>query len=138
MQDRPLTLNHLFERAERLNPTKEVVTATATGVDRYTYGEWADRTRRLAAALDSLGISPDGRVATFAWNTGRHLELYFAAPCSGRVLHTLALNTDGVIDAAVPGALPRTPYSRTGDVPATILVLATGLVLLLSGRRKRD
>ena len=89
MQDRPLTLNHLFERAERLNPTKEVVTATATGVDRYTYGEWADRTRRLAAALDSLGISPDGRVATFAWNTGRHLELYFAAPCSGRVLHTL-------------------------------------------------
>src|SRR5690606_31929403 len=89
MQYRPLSLNHLFERAERLNPTKEVVTATATGVDRYTYGEWADRTRRLAAALDSLGISPDGRVATFAWNTGRHLELYFAAPCSGRVLHTL-------------------------------------------------
>jgi fatty-acyl-CoA synthase len=28
-------------------------------------------------------------VATFAWNTARHLELYFAAPCTGRVLHTL-------------------------------------------------
>jgi fatty-acyl-CoA synthase len=28
-------------------------------------------------------------VATFAWNNARHLELYFAAPCSGRVLHTL-------------------------------------------------
>ena len=28
-------------------------------------------------------------MATFAWNTARHLELYFAAPCSGRVLHTL-------------------------------------------------
>ena len=39
--------------------------------------------------LDDLGISADGRVATFAWNTARHLELYFAAPCTGRVLHTL-------------------------------------------------
>ena len=39
--------------------------------------------------LDNLGISDDGRVATFAWNTARHLELYFAAPCTGRVLHTL-------------------------------------------------
>src|SRR4029077_8867353 len=39
--------------------------------------------------LDDLGVSADGRVGTFAWNTARHLELYFAAPCSGRVLHTL-------------------------------------------------
>ena len=39
--------------------------------------------------LDGLGVSDDGRVGTFAWNTARHLELYFAAPCTGRVLHTL-------------------------------------------------
>src|SRR5439155_12986602 len=32
---------------------------------------------------------PDARVATFGWNTVRHLELYFAIPCTGRVLHTL-------------------------------------------------
>jgi len=89
MQDRPLTLTHLFDRAEQLNPAKEVVTATATGMERETYAEWAARTRRLAGVLDALGISADGRVATFAWNTARHLELYFAAPCSGRVLHTL-------------------------------------------------
>ena len=43
----------------------------------------------MAGALDDLGISSDGRVATFGWNTARHLGLYFAAPCSGRVLHTL-------------------------------------------------
>jgi fatty-acyl-CoA synthase len=89
MQDHPLTLPHFFDRAERLFPAKEVVTATAAGRQQVTYGEWADRTRRLGGVLDGLGISADGRVATFAWNTGRHLELYFAAPCSGRVLHTL-------------------------------------------------
>ena len=31
MQDAPLTLPHFFDRAERLFPDKEVVTATATG-----------------------------------------------------------------------------------------------------------
>ncbi len=89
MQDVPLTITHFFDRAERLFPAKELVTATATGRERTNYGEWADRTRRLGGVLDDLGISDDGRVATFAWNTARHLELYFAAPCSGRVLHTL-------------------------------------------------
>jgi fatty-acyl-CoA synthase len=89
MQDHPLTLVSIFERAERLFPDKPLVTVTATGKERTRYGEWAERTRRLAGVLDTLGISADGRVATFGWNTARHLELYFAAPCSGRVLHTL-------------------------------------------------
>ncbi len=89
MSSYPLTLPHLFTRAERLFGAKTLTTLTATGRERTTYAEWADRTRRLAGALDDLGISDDGRVATFAWNTAHHLELYFAAPCSGRVLHTL-------------------------------------------------
>ncbi len=89
MQDFPLTLPHYFDRAEQLFPAKEIVTATGTGRERTTYGAWAARTRALGGVLDDLGISDDGRVATFAWNTARHLELYFAAPCTGRVLHTL-------------------------------------------------
>src|SRR5918992_2972909 len=89
MSSYPLTLTHLFERAERLFASKTMTTLTATGAERTTYADWAARTRRLAGALETLGISEDGRVATFAWNTARHLELYFAVPCSGRVLHTL-------------------------------------------------
>jgi fatty-acyl-CoA synthase len=91
MQDYPLTLPHIFHRVERLFPDKEIVTALPTGRERISYGAWAERTRRLGGALDDLGISSDGRVATFSWNTSRHLELYFAAPCTGRVLHTLNL-----------------------------------------------
>ncbi len=89
MQDFPLTLPHLHMRAERLFADKQVVTVTAAGKVSETYGEWAERTRRLGGVLDTLGISDDGRVATFGWNTARHLELYFAAPCTGRVLHAL-------------------------------------------------
>ncbi len=90
MQDVPLTLPSLFRRAERLFAANEVVTAAHGGrIERVSYGDWADRTRRVASALDRLGCPDDARIATFAWNTGRHLELYFAAPCTGRILHTL-------------------------------------------------
>jgi len=89
MQSYPLTLVHPFERAERLFPDKPLISATPTGIQRTTYGQWAERTRRLGGVLDALGVSADGRVGTFAWNSARHLELYFAAPCTGRVLHTL-------------------------------------------------
>jgi acyl-CoA synthetase (AMP-forming)/AMP-acid ligase II len=89
MQDVPLTLDRIFGRAETLWSTKRLITATPLGTDRTTYGAWAERTRRLGTVLDQLEISADGRVATFAWNTARHLELYFAAPCTGRILHTL-------------------------------------------------
>ncbi len=89
MQDTPLSIIHLFDRAERYHRDKVITTSTATGLERIDYGTWAERTRRLGGVLDDLGISSSGRVATFAWNTARHLELYFAAPCSGRVLHTL-------------------------------------------------
>jgi fatty-acyl-CoA synthase len=89
MQDVPLSILHMFDRAERYFGHKTIVTATGTGLERTTFAEWARRTRQVATVLDHLGISSTGRVATFAWNTARHLELYFAAPCSGRVLHTL-------------------------------------------------
>ncbi len=89
MQETPLSIIHLFDRAEKYHGNKTITTSTATGLERIDYATWAQRTRRLGGVLDNLGISPSGRVATFAWNTARHLELYFAAPCSGRVLHTL-------------------------------------------------
>jgi fatty-acyl-CoA synthase len=89
MQDVPMSITHLFGRAEQYFGHKGIVTATGGGRERTTYAEWAERTRRLGGVLDTLGISADGRVATFGWNTARHLELYFAAPCTGRVLHTL-------------------------------------------------
>jgi fatty-acyl-CoA synthase len=89
MQDVPLTITYIFERAEQYFGHKGIVTATPAGREWRTYAEWAERSRRLGGVLDTLGIAADGRVGTFAWNTARHLELYFAAPCTGRVLHTL-------------------------------------------------
>jgi fatty-acyl-CoA synthase len=91
MQDTPLVIPHIFQRAERLFPEKHVTTSLPGGRERVSYGDWAERTRRLGGVLDTLGVSEAGRAATFMWNSGRHLECYFAIPCTGRVLHTLNL-----------------------------------------------
>jgi fatty-acyl-CoA synthase len=89
MMDYPLTLQHFYNRAVRLFPRKEIVTQTDTGLHRYTFAEWGKRTAQLSNALHRAGVKEGDRIATFGWNTYRHLELYFGIPCIGAVLHTL-------------------------------------------------
>ena len=92
MMDYPLTLSAVFRRAEAFFGRQEIVWRNAgKSVQRYRVGEWADRTRRAAAVLRTLGIAPGDRVGTLAWNHGPHLETYFAIPQAGGVLHTLNL-----------------------------------------------
>src|SRR5271166_3417393 len=87
--DFPLTLHHLLRRMRSCDPHARVVTLTDAGTVSASYGEIAERIDRLACALGRLGIEQGDRVGTFAWNNQRHLELYFAVPCIGAVLHTL-------------------------------------------------
>ena len=89
MMDYPLTLQHAYNRAVSLFAHKEIVTRTDYGIHRYTFKEWGARTAQLANALHKAGVTDGERIATFGWNTYRHLELYFAIPCIGAVLHTL-------------------------------------------------
>ncbi|HEX8967398.1 MAG TPA: long-chain fatty acid--CoA ligase [Chloroflexota bacterium] len=89
MMDFPLTLQHIFDRGTRLFADREIVTGGLGRQHRYTYGELGQRVRRLASAFTRLGLQPGERVGTFGWNHYRHLELYFAVPMQGAVLHTL-------------------------------------------------
>lgn len=89
MQDRPLALPHLFHRAEQNFGHKTITTSGPHGETTTTVEAMCARVRRLATVLDTLRVSADGRVGTFCWNSDRHLELYLAVPCTGRVLHTL-------------------------------------------------
>lgn len=86
-----LTLRMILERADKVFPKKEIITRDSSGIFRYTYADFYKRTKKLANILQNLGIKKGDRVATLAWNHHRHLELYFAIPCTGAVLHTLNL-----------------------------------------------
>jgi fatty-acyl-CoA synthase len=89
MMDRPLLIRDIAERVERIFPDREVVSRTHDGIERSSYGEVVNRARRIASSLRKLGVEPGDRVATFGWNSRRHLELYLAVPSMGAVLHTL-------------------------------------------------
>jgi len=83
------TLRPFLWRAENLYPDREVVSRTHEGLTRTTYGEYADRVRRLANALDAAGVEAGNRVGTVCWNHDRHFETYFAVPSVGAQLHTI-------------------------------------------------
>ncbi len=88
--DFPLTLNHIRRRMQTINEGAEVVTLQPDdSVTRISHAALTERADRLARVLGGLGIEQGDRVATFAWNNQRHMELYMATPCTGAVLHTL-------------------------------------------------
>jgi fatty-acyl-CoA synthase len=90
MMEYQLTLPVVLRRAETLFADKPVISRLPDkSIHRYTYGEMAERARRLAVALGALGVAPGDRVATLAWNGYQHLEAYFGIPLSGAILHTL-------------------------------------------------
>src|SRR3954468_17241367 len=84
MQDVPLTVEMVLRRARR---ARTVVTATPDGPRVLPWAEVAERAARLRAALAGLGVQPGDRVATFARNTHRHVELILGIPAAGAGVH---------------------------------------------------
>lgn len=90
MQDRPLMISSLIEHAATYHPEREIVARTVEGpIHRTNYREICQRAKRVANALATLKIGFSSRVGTLAWNTHRHLELYYGVSGSGAVLHTV-------------------------------------------------
>ena len=90
MQDHPLLVSSLLVHADRHHGHRAIVWRSIEGpVERATFRDLHARARRLANALRRLEVGAGDRVATLAWNTARHLEIYFAVPGMGAVCHTV-------------------------------------------------
>src|SRR5438270_5334796 len=90
MDDYPLSLTAIVERAELLTPRRKVVYRRPDHkVHRTTMGDCARRARHLASALAELGVGSGDRVGTLMWNQPEHLEAYYGIPLMGAVIHTL-------------------------------------------------
>jgi len=81
-----LTLDKILYRAVDQFPDTEIVYKDKV---RYNYREFFNRVKRLASALEAIGLKNGARIATAEWNTHRHFEAYFAIPMMGNVLHTI-------------------------------------------------
>ncbi|HEX4180728.1 MAG TPA: long-chain-fatty-acid--CoA ligase [Caulobacteraceae bacterium] len=90
MQNWPLTVDKIIDHARDWHGDVEVVTRSVEGpIVRTTYGQIHDRAKRLSSALLDLGVRPGDRVATLAWNSGRHMEAWYGIMSIGAVCHTL-------------------------------------------------
>jgi fatty-acyl-CoA synthase len=91
MQDWPLTVDKLLDHAARWHGGREVVTRRVEdgAIERTTYGAIHRRAKQVSHALLEAGIKPGDRVATLAWNTGRHMEAWYGIMGIGAVCHTL-------------------------------------------------
>ncbi len=90
MQDWPLLVHKIIDHAAQYHGEREIVSRSVEGpIHRTTYSEIARRARKVAEALDRLGIKEGDRVATLAWNTWRHVETWYGIAGVGAVYHTL-------------------------------------------------
>ncbi len=91
MSERPLTITSLFRHGTSVHGQSSVATLGDGPVRRSDFTQVAEGAKRLAAALQRLGIRRGDVVGTLAWNNQEHLEAYLAVPSMGAVLHTLNL-----------------------------------------------
>ena len=90
MQDWPLTVDKILDHANAWHGGREVVSRSVEGpMVRTTYAEIHTRAKRVSNAVLNLGIKHGDRVATLAWNTGRHIEAWYGIMGIGAVCHTL-------------------------------------------------
>ncbi len=90
MQDWTMRLTHVIDHAARETGEREIVTRWADGSETRT--DWAGIRRdakKMAKALQSLGIRPGDRVATLAMNHAHHLVSWYGVAGMGGVLHTI-------------------------------------------------
>jgi len=90
IMDRPLLISSLLEHADRVSGDREIVSRSVAGpIHRYTYRDAHTRSRQMANALTALGVELGDRIATLAWNTYSHFEIYYAVSGIGAITHTL-------------------------------------------------
>jgi fatty-acyl-CoA synthase len=91
MQHEPLLTSAILRHAARHHGTTEILSRLTLGLEmhRQTYAETERRARKLMRVLQKHGVKPGDRVATLAWNSHRHIELYYAIGGLGAITNTV-------------------------------------------------
>jgi acyl-CoA synthetase (AMP-forming)/AMP-acid ligase II len=87
-QDLPLLLSSVLEHGATTHGDVKVIGRYTNETVDTSYAVLESRARQLASALVGLGYGPDRFVGSLAWNTHRHLELFYGVSGAGAALHT--------------------------------------------------
>ena len=90
MQDWPLRVGRILDHAATYHPDRRIVGRSVEGPIVET--SWAGiraRALRVSQALGDMGLGRGDVVGVMAWNTVRHLEIWYGVPGAGAALHTL-------------------------------------------------
>jgi fatty-acyl-CoA synthase len=82
----PLIIKQLFNAPLVNNPEQEIVYRDQVTI---SYRQWKERVNRLAGALTAMGVKRGDTVAVMEWDSHRYLEMYYAIPMLGAVLHMI-------------------------------------------------
>lgn len=90
MMQKPLLISALIDHAARYHGGTRIVSVNTTGgIEETSWGGIAENARRLGSALTKLGLDPQARCGTIAWNNRRHMEIYFGTSGAGFICHTI-------------------------------------------------
>jgi fatty-acyl-CoA synthase len=90
MQDWPLLCTKIIDHAAVLHPGRTVLSRSVEGpMHETTWAEIRRRSLKVAKRLEKHGIRLGDRVATLAWNTWRHLEVWYGLLGLGAIYHTV-------------------------------------------------
>jgi fatty-acyl-CoA synthase len=90
MQEWPLLCHRIIDHAATYHAAREVISRSVEGpIHTTTYAEIRARALKVAQRLERDGIRLGDRVATMAWNTGRHLEAWYGIMGIGAIYHTI-------------------------------------------------
>ncbi|WP_201591183.1 long-chain-fatty-acid--CoA ligase [Psychrobacter sp. Pi2-51] len=90
MMYQPLLISSLIEHAAQYHGDTAILSKEVNG--EMTKSDWltvSNNSKRLANALQALGLKSSERIATLAWNNRRHLEAWYAISGSGMICHTI-------------------------------------------------
>ena len=90
MQNWPMRVSRILDHAAKYHASREIISRSIEGpITRSNWAEVRTRTIKLAQALVRLGVRPGDMIGCMAWNTTRHLEVWYGVPGAGGVLHSL-------------------------------------------------
>lgn len=90
MQQWEMRVSHILDHAAKYHPEREIISRSLEGpIEKTNWAGIHEGAKKTAQALVASGLKTGEPVGVMAWNTARHLKVWYGVSGAGGVLHTL-------------------------------------------------